>query len=88
MPWMKLAIKTNSFLHTPTCDYIMYMKVGDIVLPKNDASMVGVDYGYGIIIDSYESDDGMVYWEVAWPGADKTWWHELELELVSESQQS
>ena len=72
-------------LQKPDSYYISLMKIGDVVLPKNDASMIGVDYGYGIIIDFYESDDGMVYWEVAWPGADTTWWHELELELVSKS---
>jgi hypothetical protein len=61
------------------------MNIGDIVLPKKDHSMVGVDYGYGVVIDFYESDDGILYYEVAWPGADRTWWGELELELVSES---
>ena len=44
-----------------------------------------VFYGYGVVIDFYESDDGILYYEVAWPGADRTWWGELELELVSES---
>ena len=61
----------------------MRMKVGDIVLPKE--GMLGVDYGYGVIVDFYESDDGIPYYEVVWPGADRTWWDELELELVSES---
>tara|TARA_B100000131_G_scaffold117913_1_gene114920 strand:- start:1952 stop:2140 length:189 start_codon:yes stop_codon:yes gene_type:complete len=61
------------------------MNVGDVVLPKNDASMLGVDYGYGIVIDMYEDDYGIVYYEVDWPGADRTWWNEMELELVSES---
>ncbi len=61
------------------------MKIGDVVLPKNSSAMLGVDYGYGVIIDSYESDDGVMYHHVAWPGADHTWWGDLELELVSES---
>jgi len=38
-----------------------------------------------IIKDVSETDDGIFYFEVAWPGADTTWWHEDELELVSES---
>ena len=63
----------------------MRMKVGDIVLPKSGASMLGVDYGYGIVVDLYESDDGIPYYEVVWPGADRTWWADVELELVSES---
>ena len=61
------------------------MNVGDVVLPKNDASMLGVDYGYGIVIDLYEDDCGIIYYEVDWPGADRTWWNEMELELISES---
>lgn len=60
------------------------MQVGDIVLPKNDSAMVGIDYGYGVIIDIYEDDCGKLYYEVAWPGADRTWWGRLELELISE----
>ena len=61
------------------------MQVGDIVLPKNDSAMLGVDYGYGVIIDMYEDDYGIVYYQVGWPGADCTWWAEEELELISEA---
>ena len=67
------------------CIYILRMKIGDIVLPKNDASMLGVDYGYGVVIDTYETDNFIPYYQVAWPGAEQTWWRDIELELVSES---
>ena len=46
--------------------------------------MLGIDYGYGVVVDFYESDAGILYCEVVWPGADKTWWADMELELISE----
>ena len=75
----------NSILLALACIYIMRMKIGDVVLPKKDHAMMGIDYGYGVVVDFYESDDGIPYYEVAWPGADRTWWADVELELVSES---
>ena len=62
----------------------MRMKIGDVVLPRNLVSF-DTTPGYGVVVDFYESDDGIPYYEVDWPGADRTWWNELELELVSES---
>ena len=59
-------------------------QVGDIVVPVVEYAMSGIDYGYGIIKDVSETDDGIFYFEVVWPGADTTWWHEDELELISE----
>ena len=47
--------------------------------------MLDVDYGYGVIIDIYETDNFIPYYQVAWPGAEQTWWRDIELELVSES---
>ena len=61
------------------------INVGDIVKPKPDHMMRGVDYGYGVVLDFYEDEYGTVYYEVAWSGADTTWWSENEVEVISES---
>ena len=81
---MTKTIQINSFLLACICAYIICMKIGDIVLPKSNLSMLGIDYGYGVVVDFYESDAGILYCEVVWPGADKTWWADMELELISE----
>ncbi|MEC8977607.1 MAG: hypothetical protein VYC40_01690 [Pseudomonadota bacterium] len=62
----------------------MRVKVGDVVLPKNFASF-DTDPGYGVVLDTYEDERGLVYFEVGWPMAESNWWGELELELISES---
>ena len=41
--------------------------------------------GRGIILDSYESDDGVVYFEVQWFEDDRMWYDTLELMVISES---
>ena len=61
------------------------MKVGDLVVRSND--LVRDSVGHGIVLDSHENDDGMVYFEVKWFGfADDEclWYSDLELEVVSE----
>jgi len=57
---------------------------GDIVKAKSEWSVEGVDYGYGIILDVYEDEDGIVYCEVSWYH-ETQWWKPYELELISES---
>ena len=39
---------------------------------------------YGIVLDIYEDDYGIIYYEVHWT-EEVGWWSEHELELVSES---
>ena len=60
------------------------MKVGDMVIRSNRLHPIGK----GIILDSYENDDGVVYHEVQWFGLyrdDRMWYDVLELKVVSES---
>ena len=41
---------------------------------------------YGVVLDTYEDDYGIVYYEIHWSGPHENgWWHEGELELISES---
>ena len=57
------------------------MKVGDMVVRSNRLHPMG----RGIILDSYESDDGVVYFEVQWFEDDRMWYDTLELKVISES---
>jgi hypothetical protein len=45
--------------------------------------------GQGIVLDSYESDTGVVYYEVQWLDGleedDRMWYDVLELKVISES---
>ena len=60
------------------------MKVGDLV--DHRAPTAGYcSSGHGITIDSYENDDGVLYFEVQWFDDDRMWYDELELKVVSES---
>jgi len=60
------------------------MKVGDIVKPRVRADGMFTDeYRYGVILDSYEDDYGIVYYEIHWM-SDQEWWKEDELRLVSD----
>ena len=56
------------------------MKVGDMVVRSNRLHPMGK----GIILDSYESDDGVVYHEVQWFDDDRMWYDVLELKVISE----
>ena len=40
--------------------------------------------GRGIILDSYESDEGVAYFEVQWFEDDRMWYDVLELKVISE----
>ena len=62
------------------------MKVGDLVVRSND--LVRDSVGHGIVLDSHENADGVVYFEVQWFGfADDEclWYGDLELKVISES---
>lgn len=60
------------------------MKVGDLVLPRDDWKTKGLDYGIGIILDTYDDDDGMEYYEVKWEH-EIQWWRGYEMILFNES---
>ena len=57
------------------------MKVGDMGVRRNRLHPMG----RGIILDSYESDEGVVYFEVQWFEDDRMWYDTLELTVISES---
>ena len=61
------------------------MKAGDLVIRSNHLHPMG----QGIILDSYESDTGVVYYEVQWLDGleedDRMWYDVLELKVISES---
>lgn len=61
------------------------MKIGDVVKPLKSQALVGDRPGFGIILDTYEDDYGIIYYEVHWISGDPEWWKENELELISES---
>ena len=61
------------------------MKVGDLVVRSNRLHPMGI----GVVLDAYESDDLIVYFEVQWlddPEEDeRMWYSECELKVISES---
>ena len=61
------------------------MKAGDLVIRSNRLYPMG----QGIVLDSYESDTGVVYYEVQWLDGleedDRMWYDVLELKVISES---
>lgn len=56
------------------------MKEGDLVRPLEGLG----PRVYGIILDVWEDDYGIYYYEVCWAN-DSGWWKSNELELISES---
>lgn len=60
------------------------MKVGDLVQVRNRFSSMFELEGCGVVLDSFEDDDGLTHLEVCW-GDRREWFSPLELELVSES---
>jgi hypothetical protein len=60
------------------------VKVGDLVKPRQNWMTKGLDYGVGVLIDVYEDDDGMEFFEVQWKD-ERQWWKSYEMELISES---
>ena len=64
------------------------MKVGDLVQGRlliNHELGTSARDSHGITIDSYESDDGVLYFEVQWFDDDRMWYDELELKVISEA---
>tara|TARA_R100001082_G_C4261964_1_gene115961 strand:- start:341 stop:529 length:189 start_codon:yes stop_codon:yes gene_type:complete len=61
------------------------VKVGDIVKPTQNKIILNDKANFGVILDAYEDDYGIVYYEVHWISEEPEWWQENELELVSES---
>ena len=61
------------------------MKIGDLVDQRPTAYHDPGASGHGITIDSYENDDGVLYFEVQWFDDDRMWYDELELKVISES---
>jgi len=60
------------------------VKVGDIVRPREEYVIPTEGQRYGVLLDWYEDDTGLIYFEVQWE-RDREWWSPFELELVSES---
>ena len=56
------------------------MKEGDLVRPLEGLG----PRAYGIILDVWEDDYGIYYYEVCWTN-DSGWWKSSELELINES---
>ena len=63
------------------------MKVGDLVKPKLEWAIEGIDYGVGVIIDCYlnngDHDVDVWYYQISWKH-ETQWCVEGELELISE----
>ncbi len=58
------------------------MKVGDIVRPRGDLRRLDPEeHKYGIVLDAYEDDYGIVYYEIHWNRVIE-WWSENELERL------
>ena len=63
------------------------IQVGDVVKPAiSKVLLIDTDlYRNGVVLDIYEDDYGILYYEVHWVTEEPEWWQENELELVSES---
>jgi len=58
------------------------VKVGDLVERDND--LVRESVGRGIVLDSHENEDGVIYFEVQWFFNDeRLWYGDLELKVIS-----
>jgi len=60
------------------------VKAGDLVIRSNRLHPMG----QGLVLDSYESDTGVVYHEVQWLDGlepETMWYDVLELKVISES---
>jgi hypothetical protein len=64
------------------------VKVGDLVV-RRDRGYGPPNQPWGLVMDSYEADTGVVYYEVQWIAdleEDRRMWYDvLELRVVSES---
>lgn len=66
----------------------MTIQVGDIVCPLVTGAPPADPerFKFGVVLDIYEDDYSIVYYEVHWvTESPAEWWAEHELELVSES---
>ena len=61
------------------------MKIGDLVKPRPKYETIGIDYGYGLLLDIFEDEDGIMYFEVQWKH-ERQWWKPYEVELVCEGE--
>ena len=60
----------------------MKIKVGDLVKGR---PAIAMSKNYGVVLDMYEDDTGVPYFDVQWLDGDRLWYDELELVVVSES---
>lgn len=62
------------------------IKVGDLVAPASWTTNLSHirSMEYGVVIDYFEDDSGLVHVEVQWQDH-KEWWSPFELEIISES---
>ena len=60
------------------------MRVGDLVIPiSDDVGIQGVDYGIGLITDSYYNDADLTeYFCVDWQH-EYQWWADTELKILN-----
>jgi len=59
------------------------MKVGDLVEPYENFKIEGIDYGIGVILDSYEDRDGLLFFEVQC-NHQRQWFGQDEIKVISE----
>ena len=66
------------------------MNTGDIVMfIRNPNQDPGYFSGYGVVLDTHETEDGSVMYEVQWPptpkwAEERAWHNDYELRLISE----
>jgi hypothetical protein len=64
----------------------MTIQISDIVRPLRleQPPTSPERFNFGVVLDIYEDDYGILYYEVHWITEGPEWWKETELELVSE----
>jgi hypothetical protein len=60
------------------------VKIGDLVKPYDKFIVEHVYYGIGVILDSYEDEDGLYFVEVQWIYS-RQWFSQDEVKVISES---
>ena len=60
------------------------MKVGDLVLPKKTFQGSHAVHGIGVVLDTDETDHGILYFEVQWQH-ERGWWAQEEMILFHEA---
>ena len=62
------------------------MKVGDVVVLKEDWQIKGVYYGLGVVISIVDyPEEGFTSHKVVWSGTDSSFHSTQQLELISEA---